>query len=81
MTRSKKFIRVSYSSIDEARNALSSAESKFPGSVSIRSRNFNRIINNTVLFEKTGDAIKDQLILSFLLDQNGAFPVECHVKI
>ncbi|MGN1269970.1 MAG: hypothetical protein ACI4UU_03790 [Clostridia bacterium] len=78
MIQLRKFIKVSYDSHESAKKALDSAQAKF-SSNAIPSRNFNRVENNSVLFESSGSA-RDIQVKDFLLSLGGALPENCHVS-
>lgn len=79
MTQLRKFIKVSYESAENARNALQAAEVKFCNK-SAFSRNFNRVEDTSVFFEKSGNSVFDIQVKRFLLSLSGSLPENCHVK-
>ena len=79
MIQLRKFIKVSYDSAENAKKALDSAKAEF-SSNAISSKDFNRVENNSVFFERTGSSARDLQVKRYLLSLGGALPENCHVS-
>ncbi len=78
MTTLRKFIRVAFFSHDSAVAALRAANASFNDHWN-NAQDFNRVEENYVFFEETGDSLTDARVKSFLLLQEHALPDGCSV--
>lgn len=78
MTTLRKFIRVAFFSHDSAVAALRAANANFNDHWN-NAQDFNRVEENYVFFEETGDSLTDAQLKSFLLSQEHALPDGCSV--